>query len=136
MGVFFMNANQLTLVKSFLRAFAGIEEDSAMRKAIGLIRRNKRYLWQFPNEGKCVFLEGREASEAFDYADKTEAFEFVFDGPFSYDGPIPLAKEHLTSALIKEDGVREFYVFGKKFEWCYVVTHEGDACGPFFFNVC
>ena len=38
----------------------------------------------------------------------------------------------MTSSDIDDCGLIEFYVVGKNFEWCYVVTHELDLCGPYF----
>ena len=59
--------------------------------------------------------------------------EFQYDNEFmSDDVSIPLSKENDSSMKIKNNGLIEFYVIGKDFSWCYIVTHERDGCGPYF----
>ena len=129
-----MNQNHLAFVDSFLRAFVGIKNERIIKHFVRKIARNKCFLWQIRIANREFCLMGPKADSAFDIACKRNAYELIFDGPFSYETPIPLLKEHYTAALIREDGPREFYVFDKDYEWCYVVTHEGDACGPYFFK--
>ena len=129
-----MNPNHLAFVNSFIRAFTGIENEKEIKRVARMVARGKRYLWQTPIENGGSCLEGAKADLAYDDACKQNAYEFVFDGPFSFEAPVSLAQEHLSASAIREDGAREFYVFDKDYAWCYVVTHEGDACGPFFFK--
>lgn len=78
-------------------------------------------------------LKGEKAKDAFDSADKTGAVEFQYDNGFVGDEfALPLSTEHDKANKIDESGIVEFYVIGKDFSWCYIVTHERDACGPFF----
>ena len=69
----------------------------------------------------------------YDNVDKTGAVEFQYDnGVMGDDVSIPLSKENDSSIKIKNNGLIEFYVIGKDFSWCYIVTHERDGCGPYF----
>lgn len=129
-----MISNQFDFISAFIHSFTSIDDKKGIKRIARLVTRNKRFLWQFPELDGKMFLEGEEADDAFDNVSKQGAYEYVFDGPFSYEKPIPLQKEHLSSLLIRIDGLREFYVFDVNFKWCYVITHEGDGCGPFFFK--
>lgn len=73
--------------------------------------------------------------KAYDEVDKEDALEFQYDNGFRGDDiAMALSPEYMTSQLIKKSGIIEFYVIGKNFSWCYIVTHEYDACGPYFIS--
>ena len=91
------------------------------------------YLWNLFGCGLLPCLSGNEAREEYDKVDKNEAFEIQYDNGFVGDeATLPLSQEHMTSAGIDTSRLAEFYVVGKEFSWCYVVTHEFDRSGPFF----
>lgn len=93
------------------------------------------FLWHAFTWGKAPCLERAAAQEAFDAADKTDAFiaeESSFDGGgknivYSFRRcPPDLKSRDLADKC-------EVFVVGKNFRWTYVVTHEGDCgLGPYF----
>lgn len=69
----------------------------------------------------------------YDSIDRSGAIEFQYDNGFMGDDiSTPLSKENDSSIKIQNNGLIEFYVIGKDFSWCYIVTHERDGCGPYF----
>lgn len=91
------------------------------------------YLWMICEHNLVKNLKGKDAMIAYDTIDKTDAIEFQYDNGFLGDDvSIGLSVEHDSSDKIKKAGLIEFYVIGKGFSWCYIVTHERDGCGPYF----
>ncbi len=91
------------------------------------------YLWMICDRNLINNLKGIDAKAAYDNADKEGAIVFQYDNLFNDDlYPKPITSDYDSSTKIDEEQVFEFYVFGKDFSWCYIVTHEFDACGPFF----
>ncbi len=91
------------------------------------------YLWNLFSCELLPCFSGNKAREEYDKANKYQAFEIQYDNGFIGDKEtLPLSKEHLTAFDIDSSHLIEFYVIGKDFSWCYVVTHELDRCGPFF----
>lgn len=91
------------------------------------------YLWTpfSVHEIKC--LVGDAANLEYDRIDKNGAIEIQYDHALNFDeSTSPLEKEYESSQHIMASGLVEFYVIGKDFSWCYVVTHERDREGPFF----
>lgn len=129
-----MKREHIVFVKNFLRAYSQPISEREIENKIRLIEKNMIYLWQIPIENKAWFLEGDEAKQAFDCLNKKGALEFFFDGPFSNEYPLPLKRTNNNSLAIELNDLEEFYVFDKNYKWCYVVTHEKDECGPFFFR--
>lgn len=118
-------------VDRFIEVFAGNNE--SYRKKIKTVKKGRGYLWLLFNEKLVLCFEGDRARAEFDRVDKTEAFEIQYYNGFLGDEETsPLKKEHLTSTGIDDSCLPEFYVIGKEFSWCYVVTHEFDLCGPYF----
>ena len=71
--------------------------------------------------------------KAYNDANKIGALEFQYDnGFFGDDVAKPLSNDYDTAEKISLSGIIEFYVIGKDFSWVYIVTHEGDECGPYF----
>lgn len=91
------------------------------------------YLWMICEHNLVQNLKGNEAMDAYDKVDKTDAIEFQYDNGFLGDNfSTPLSKENETSEKINKSGLIEFYIIGKAFSWCYIVTHEPEGCGPYF----
>lgn len=91
------------------------------------------YLWMICEHNLVQNLKGNEAMDAYDKVDKTDAIEFQYDNGFLGDNfSTPLSKENETSEKINKSGLIEFYIIGKDFSWCYIVTHEPEGCGPYF----
>ena len=90
------------------------------------------YLWMICEHNLVTNIKGKEAMLAYDKMDKTDAIEFQYDNGFMGDDvSIPLSKENDSSHKIQESRLIEFYVIGKDFSWCYIVTHEPNGCGPY-----
>jgi len=128
-----MEKADLTFARRFIDSFAQNLTEKQIEKSLKKIFKGRYYLWQIPIENGCVLL-GDEARLEFEKAEKDRALEYVFDGPLSDAFPTPLSEDHMTYSAIDKSGLREFYVFDSDFRWCYVITHEGDSCGPFFFK--
>lgn len=91
------------------------------------------YLWMVCKHDLVENLKGKDAMSAYDAIDKTGAIEFQYDNGFmGDDASIPLSKENDSSIKIQNNGLIEFYVIGREFSWCYIVTHEYDGAGPYF----
>lgn len=91
------------------------------------------YLWMVCEHNLVENLKGKDAMSAYDAIDKTGAIEFQYDNGFmGDDASIPLSKENDSSIKIQNNGLIEFYVIGREFSWCYIVTHEHDGAGPYF----
>ena len=98
-----------------------------------ILPEKRGYLWNACCFNLSKYLYGEDAKNAYDKIDKNEAIELQYDNGFVGDEyTAPLKEEHNTAEKIKREGLYEFYVIGKNFEWCFVVTHELDLCGPFF----
>lgn len=128
-----MENSIVDFVRCFIIAFAGATAKKNLATLVRKVVKGKLYLWQIPAKYESTYYEGKDAMSAFDQAKKDNSFEFVFDGPLSDKMPAPLSNNHRTALGIYQNGPIEFYVFDQSFNWCYVVTHEGMACGPFFF---
>lgn len=91
------------------------------------------YLWMICEHNLVVNFKGNEAKAMYDQIDKTDAIEFQYDNGFlGDDTSSPLSEENDNSEKISKSRLIEFYVIGKDFSWCYIVTHEPDGCGPYF----
>ena len=118
----------------FIKSFCSCIEEKQIVNIIKQIRRNQIYLWQIPFKHGGLFLEGKRAKETFDFLDKSEAVDFIFDGSLSSKEAGPF-DDSMSSKDIDKTGYVEYYIIGPEWSWCYVVTHEQYFCGPFlFFN--
>lgn len=121
--------------EKFLNTFAkDISEKD--RKKYGIGTGKKDYLWNL-FAGKLIpCYEGDEARKMFDGIDKNGAKEIFYSGHnkvFIDDEEVSeLNEKYKTADDIDKDGVIELYVFNVNFDWCYVITHELDLCGPYF----
>lgn len=119
-------------VKDFIKNFVPTISIKQLKK-LKCYAPNHGYLWMVCEHNLVENLKGDDAMTAYDNVDKTGAVEFQYDNGFmSDDVSIPLSKENDSSIKIKNNGLIEFYVIGKDFSWCYIVTHERDGCGPYF----
>lgn len=92
------------------------------------------YLWHIFSFKLVNHLSGDSARAEFDKIDKEGATEILYL-PYKRNGLFSCKKlqpNHGFSAKIETENLCEFYVIGKNFSWVYIVTHEGDYCGPYF----
>jgi hypothetical protein len=105
------------------------------------------FLWHIFSFEIAPRLRGKKARQEYDKVDKEGAFEIHYDpnaglDKFNDAETKELSLNHMTSQQIRNDKMdygycmgrlNEFYVVGKDFSWCYIVTHEDDyGCGPYF----
>ena len=97
------------------------------------------YLWNIFSRVPC--LRGKKAWQEYDKMDKEGAIEIRYDATRGDKETRTLSNNHLTAQRIKKSDIgvgwlvpiNEFYVVGKDFAWCYIVTHEDDGrFGPIF----
>lgn len=119
-------------VQKFLSVFAKNITEMQKRKAyIG--KNHSGYLWHLFSYKLLPCLEGDNAREEYNKIDKTNVIEIQYDNGIMGDKEtLSLDKAHFTAEGIDNSGLLEFYVIGKDFSWCYVITHEQDLCGPYF----
>lgn len=98
------------------------------------IRKNENgYLWNIFGNGLVKCFQGNDARFEFDKVDKYGAIEIQYDNCYMGDEESSIINnDHYTAKGIDDASLIEFYVIGKDFSWCYVVTHALDGCGPFF----
>ncbi len=121
-----------TFVQEFIKNFVPSISVEKLKK-LNCYAPNHGYLWMICEHDLVNNLKGVKAMAAYDKVDKTDAIEFQYDNEFMGDNvSIPLLKENDTSEKIRKSGLIEFYVIGKDFSWCYIVTHEPNGCGPYF----
>lgn len=120
--------------EKFIKVFTKNIREQKNRK-VNFVIKGKVFLWLLFNEKLVSCFDGDNARAEYDKVDKTDAFEIQYDCGLMGIGDgetLPLKHEHLTSYGIDDDSLPEFYVIGKDFSWCYVVTHEFNLCGPYF----
>ena len=119
-------------IKKFLNTFAkNISEKKLKTYRIGA--KSGEFLWNLFAGGLIPCFSGDKARQEYDKVNKVGAEEIQFSSDFiCFDdlNTYPLSDEHGTARNL--DQLNEFYIIGKDFSWCYVVTHEGDLCGPYF----
>ena len=135
-------------VERFSAVFKNLSEVDFMEKAKSALGKMSKwrlkkcyrdykegYLWLSFNYGLIPCFEGDEARREYEKVDKTGAVEVLYDSPCMRVGEFycgELEKVHNTAEGIDNSGFVEFYIIGKDFSWCYVVTHEEDFAGPYF----
>ena len=115
----------------FLAAFAPALT-SRERKKFCVDWAGKGYLWHLFSNNLVPCLVGDKAREAYDKADKTDALEIQYDYGLGDETMHPLSPTYSTAEKVDWYGFTEFYIVGKDFSWCYVITHELDLSGPYF----
>lgn len=125
---------QKEFVENFMLTFTSHLPEKVLKKfRIG--NREKDFLWNLFGAKLIDCYEGDAARNEYDKADKNGAFEIQYDNGFmglSDCYTSNLKPEHMTAKGIDDLGRPEFYIIGKDFSWCYVITHEFDLCGPYF----
>lgn len=95
--------------------------------------KNNQILWNLFGYKLVPCLEGDDAKTEYDKVSKIGALCIqYFDRTYHDESMSELPKKYFSAKGIELDGLMEFYVIGKDFSWCYVVTHEGDDAGPYF----
>lgn len=83
------------------------------------------FSWELLDENS--YLVGDAARAAFDAENKSDA---IWYEPFEDAQNTDLRPEQFSAAMLDE--WTECYVMSKDRSWSYIVTHEGDLCGPYF----
>ena len=121
-------------LKAFYSAFAKNIVSEEKKHNVGISK--KGLLWDIFAAKLVSCYEGDEARRLFDAVDKTGAMEIHYSGNnrFFEDDitTSDLSDNHIQAKGIDNSGLFEFYAIGRDFEWCYIVTHEFDLCGPYF----
>ena len=131
--VFSKNVSEEEFSEKISKAFGSISKKEIKRSYKEYVTHKDGYLWMRLSYGIIPYFEGDEARREYDKADKTDAFEiFYYDSNFCDKETSAMAEMYLTAKQVDEFAGCEFYIIGKDFSWCYVVTHAGDAAGPWF----
>ena len=118
-------------VEKFLAVFAkSIDKRKRRKYRIGL--EYGGYLWHIFYYKLLPSFVGDEARKEYDKVDKNGALEIQYDVNIGYNETFDLERTFLTAKGVDLYGYPEFYIIGKDFSWCYVVTHDEDLCGPYF----
>ena len=129
--------NRKEFVDTFLDAFA-TDLTKQQKRKLGLKfkpngdYRSGGYLWNIFASGSVRCFEGDEARARYNEADKTDALQIQYDIGIGDEQTESLSAEFMTAEKLDLYGYPEFYIIGKDFSWCYVLTHEGDLAGPYF----
>ncbi len=86
------------------------------------------FSWKLIEDG--AYLVGDEAREAYLKTDKEGA---IFIEPFEAMNSCPLPPV-LKSSRVIDLVCTEIYVTAADFSWTYIKTHEGNWCGPYFYQ--
>lgn len=130
LSVFSPNVTEKEFAESVLSAYGKNITKYQIKRSFRGYR--KGYLWLGLSYKLLPCLEGDEARIEYDKVEKTDAFEIYYDDDFGDKETTSINEMHLTAKQIDDLGLAEFYIIGKDFSWCYVLTHAGDGCGPFF----
>ena len=113
----------------FIRNFSDVKDIHQLKKSHCYPPTG--YLWMICQNSFCNYYIGNEAKKTFDSLDKNGAISIQFDGMYSENETHPLSDFLDSSYKIDKAKLIEFYVIDCNLKWCYIVTHEGDNCGPF-----
>ena len=119
--------------ETFLSVFAnGMKRQQKRKYRIGL--EYGGYLWHLCYYKLVPAFIGDDARKEYNKVDKNGAIQIRYDLGIGYgdEETSRLEDNFLTAEGIDKGGYSEFYVIGKDFSWCYIVTHEMDLCGPYF----
>ncbi|MBE6655955.1 MAG: DUF4275 family protein [Ruminococcaceae bacterium] len=115
----------------FLNAFAPDLTNHERRKFC-IDWKGRGYLWHLFSNSLVPCFAGDKARDAYDVANKTDALQIQYDYGLGDEIMLPLSPSYVTASKVDQYGYTEFYIIGKDFSWCYVITHELDSCGPYF----
>lgn len=113
--------------KSFIKHFAK-DLTSKQLKVYNVELGMKGALWNVFAAGLVSCFVGDEAREEYNKANKNNAEIFNLDNLKL----TRLPNNCFTSKEVDNYGFLECYIIGENFSWVYVITHEGDLCGPYF----
>lgn len=117
-------------VSVFIKEFLSKYSDKELKKNHCLPPTG--YLWNACECGFVNSLIGSDANTLFDKIDKNDAICIQYDIDGWGDEDAEKLPDSLNSSKkIQDSGLYEFYVMAKDFKWCYIVTHEGNRCGPY-----
>lgn len=88
------------------------------------------YLWHAFSYEKVLAREKREARKAFNEMDKKKVIAF-----YEKKNEVLLYENAVQLKDTDFDMEDDIYLVDPDFQWTYVVTHEKEACGPYFFTV-
>lgn len=88
------------------------------------------FSWKLLPEGR--FLTGDDARLAYDRLGRYPKETALFIEPFGEGKSFSLPAHRATSKAL--EAYTEIYVTANDFSWTYIKTHEGDMCGPYFFQ--
>ena len=123
------NSDKQRIACKWLAAFGGEVPADIMNKN-GFDIAN--HMWHIFTWGKVPCIEGDEARLAFDELQYERAFGFFggYSGSNGFYIESPRVIVKLSAAMLDKKHC-DVYVFGERFAWTYVKTHESD-CGPYF----
>lgn len=121
--------------EEFIRKWLNTFVSNMDEKTYKEITQNK-YIWHAFSFGiieKGKYLIGKEARDAFDLSDKTDAIVFQLWDEKEYTKNM---KEEFNSSK-KLDILPETYIVSSDFSWTYISTHENDSqeLGPYFMKL-
>ena len=88
------------------------------------------FSWKLLPQGS--YLVGDAARKAYNNLSKQQRECALFIEPFGDEKSFSLSYQ--DSVADKLDAYTEIYVAAADFSWTYIKTHEGDCCGPYFYN--
>ena len=88
------------------------------------------FSWKLIPEGN--YLTGEAARRAYNAKEKTDR---VFCDRFGDGGVTDQLSDRTETAEKIDAGFSELYVAAKDWSWTYIKTHEGDVCGPYFYEI-
>ena len=119
--------------KQWLAAFAnGISRQRIKKHVIG----TGDLIWHVFSWGllpQGCFLTGDDARHAYDKIGRYPKETALFIEPFREAETFSLPVHRATSKALEE--YVEIYVTANDFSWTYIKTHEGDMCGPYFYQL-
>lgn len=124
-----MNAKDFSMI--FISVFGkDLSRNDIKRYRIGF--KEGYLLWNIFGHKLFPSLEGDYARKAYDTIDKQGAFEIHLYWNNIHQEMRTLQSNHDSSQKIDAEGLTEFYVISKNYDWVYVVTHEMNSAGPYF----
>lgn len=87
------------------------------------------FSWNLINPAEL--LVGDAARQAFNQLEKTEC---ICCDMYNHGGVTDKLSPHYNTAEKIDAAFTEFYIVAKDYSWTYIKTHEGDSCGPYFWE--
>lgn len=91
------------------------------------------FLWEWFHTQNIPFRKGKEANQAFEKVNKQYCFIFFQESNDVLK--VEYASEMKAKDLCNEVGeYSDVYIVDKGFNWTYVVPHEKEEYGPYFYR--